>query len=342
MSLEAQLEEFRERLETFIHLETESPVSIDHARPIPGGASRDTWLIMGTIDNEPTHLVLRRDLETEMVEQALTREQEFRLIKAAFESGVRVPRPRWYATDPSVLGKPFFIMDYVEGVSIGPKVVRDPDLETARQYLPEQLAQELATIHAVDIKAHDLDFLDTPEDWQSPAQKAVADVQAAVDKLDIKNPALVYGLRWCEQNAPICDSITLIHGDYRIGNLLVGPEGLNAIIDWEFSHVGDPAEDLAWSSVRDWRFGNGHLHFAGIADNETFISRYEKVSGRTVDRKAVAYWEILGNLRWATTCLQQANRHLSGGDPSVEFASLGRRSAEMQLEMLRLIKAWKD
>ena len=102
MSLEAQLEEFRERLETFIHLETESPVSIDHARPIPGGASRDTWLIMGTIDNEPTHLVLRRDLETEMVEQALTREQEFRLIKAAFESGVRVPRPRWYATDPTV------------------------------------------------------------------------------------------------------------------------------------------------------------------------------------------------------------------------------------------------
>ena len=342
MPLATQLENFRERVETFIRLETSAPVAIDQVIPLPGGASRDTWLIMGTIDNEPTHLVLRRDLETEMVEQALTREQEFRLIKAAFESGVRVPRPRWYATDSAVLGKPFFVMDYVEGVSIGPKVIRDPDLATARKRLPEQLAQELATIHAIDIHTHELNFLDAPTAGQSPSHKAVQDTRHAVEKLNINNPALEYGLRWCEQNAPDCDAITVIHGDFRIGNLLVGPEGLTAVIDWEFSRVGDPAEDLAWPTVRDWRFGNGQLKLGGFGDREPFIAHYEQVSQRTIDRKAVDFWEILGNLRWATTCIQQADRHLSGGDPSVEFASLGRRSAEMQLEMLRLIKAWKD
>lgn len=342
MSPETQLENFRKRVETFIRLEAELPVSVDQVMPLPGGASRDTWLIMGTIDNEPTHLVLRRDLETEMVEQALSREEEFRLIKAAFESGVRVPRPRWYATDPSVLGKPFFVMDYVEGISIGPKVVRDPNLEAARKRLPEQLAQELATIHAIDIQAHDLDFLNAPAEGESPAISAVEDVRNAVEKLNLKNPTIAYGLRWCEQNAPTCETNTVIHGDYRIGNMLVGPEGLAAIIDWEFAHIGDPAEDLAWPTVRDWRFGNGHLKLGGIGQREPFIDHYEQVSKRRVDRKAIDYWEILGNLRWATTCLQQAERHLSGGDPSVEFASLGRRSAEMQLEMLRLIKAWKD
>jgi aminoglycoside phosphotransferase (APT) family kinase protein len=233
-------------------------------------------------------------------------------------------------------------MDYVEGISIGPKVIRDPDLAAARKRLPEQLAQELATIHAIDVTAHELDFLAAPEDWQSPANKAVQDVRAAADKLGIANPTLEYGLRWCEQNAPDCDAITVIHGDFRVGNLLVGPEGLAAIIDWEFSHVGDPAEDLAWPTVRDWRFGNGQLKLGGIGKREPFIAHYEQVSKRMIDRKSVDYWEILGNLRWATTCIQQANRHLSGGDPSVEFASLGRRSAEMQLEMLRLIKAWKD
>jgi aminoglycoside phosphotransferase (APT) family kinase protein len=130
----------------------------------------------------------------------------------------------------------------------------------------------------------------------------------------------------------------VVHGDFRVGNFMVGIKGLKGIVDWEYSHIGDPIEDLAWLCLRDWRYGNGQLKLGGIAPNrEPFIQAYERVSGRKIDRKAVDFWEIVGNLRWAVAGLTQANRHLSGGEESVELASLGRRSAEMQLEMLRLI-----
>lgn len=333
MNADSVLNQLRQRLEAFIQAESGASISIDEMMPLPGGASRDTWMLSGVLGNEPVQLVLRRDLETSMVDTALSRAEEFQVMQAAFEAGVMVPRPRWHSADATLLGKPFFIMDYVEGVSIGVKVVRAPELEAARQRLPDQLGEQLAQIHMLE----PLPFLQGPPAGVSPAQAAVAAVRGMIDHLGIHNPAIELGLVWAEENAPACEQMTLVHGDYRVGNLLVGTEGLNAIVDWEFCHVGDPAEDLAWPCVRDWRFGNGRLHFAGIGERDAFLTAYERASGRRVDRRAVDYWEILGNLRWAATCLSQANRHLSGADPSVELASLGRRSVEMQMEMLRLI-----
>jgi aminoglycoside phosphotransferase (APT) family kinase protein len=113
---------------------------------------------------------------------------------------------------------------------------------------------------------------------------------------------------------------------------------LRAVIDWEFAHVGDPLEDVAWPCVRDWRFGRDELRVGGVGDPEPYLAAYEQASGRRVERSAVRYWEIMGNLKWGVTCLVQAQRHLSGEDPSVELASLGRRSAEMQWELLDLIE----
>ncbi len=118
---------------------------------------------------------------------------------------------------------------------------------------------------------------------------------------------------------------------------MVGPEGLRAVLDWEFAAVGDPHEDLAWPFVRDWRFGRDEKRFAGISDGEDFLRAYENQSGRTISRRSLAYWETMGNFRWALGCLTQAHRHRSGSQPSVELASLGRRAAEMELEMIDLI-----
>jgi aminoglycoside phosphotransferase (APT) family kinase protein len=277
-------------------------------------------------------------LETIMVEESLTRAQEFKLLRAAYQSYVRVPRPRWQSDD--ALGKPAFLMDYVDGFSIGRIIVKAPEAEPARQVLPELMAEQIALIHKIDFQTEGLDFLPTPPEGQSPAEAALAAVRKVLTRLNIQNPTLEVGFRWLEKNVPACPQMTLVHGDFRLGNFQIGlPHGLNAVIDWEFAHIGDPVEDLAWPCVRDWRFGVGHLRLAGISDREPFLQAYERHTGKSIDRKAVDYWEIMGNLRWAVTCLAQADRHLSGLDPSVEFASLGRRSAEMQLEMLRLIEA---
>jgi len=332
------LKQLKQRLTAYLTEVANAPTEIHHAQPIAGGASRDTWLIDATIASEQQKLILRRDLPTVMYDQALTREQEYRFIDAAYQNGVLAPRPRFFCTDASVLGEPFFIMDYVEGISIGRKVIQMPELAQARAVLPLQMAQQLAKIHAIDAQQYALDFLPRPQDGQSPAQQALAQARAMLDKLNAQNPAFEFGLRWCQQHIPSTDRITVLHGDFRIGNLLVGEHGLTAVLDWEFGHIGDPHEELGYPCMRDWRFGNGHLHFAGLSDRETFLQAYEQASGVTVDRTAVDWWEIMGNLRWGVTCLAQADRHLSGRDVSVEYASLGRRSAEMQLEMLRLIQ----
>jgi aminoglycoside phosphotransferase (APT) family kinase protein len=339
MSEPINQEELAQRLAAFIAAQTGQTVTIREMEPLAGGASLDSWRVVAQVGAQEERLVLRRDLETVMIAEALSREQEFKVLQAAYASGVRAPRPRWLCTDPAVLGKPFFLMDYVEGVSIGRVIVKRPEFEPARQVLPQLMAEQIALIHAIDIQAHGLDFLLAPAPGLSPALQAVRSARQALAKLDAHHPVFEFGLRWLEQHAPPCSQITLVHGDFRLGNFLIGyPHGLNAVIDWEFCHQGDPLEDLAWPCVRDWRFGMGQLRLAGVAEREPFLVAYEERSGRSVDRRAVDYWEIMGNLRWAVTCLEQANRHLSGRDPSVEFASLGRRSAEMQYEMLRLIE----
>ena len=119
---------------------------------------------------------------------------------------------------------------------------------------------------------------------------------------------------------------------------MVGPDGLRGVFDWEFAHIGDPAEELAWPCVRSWRFGQDAKRMGGVGSFEEFLEAYLQAGGRSVDPYVVDYWEILGNFRWAVGCISQAYRHLSGQAPSVELASLGRRTAEMELELLDLIE----
>ncbi|MEO1288049.1 MAG: phosphotransferase family protein [Chloroflexota bacterium] len=240
-----------------------------------------------------------------------------------------------------MLDFPFFIMDYIEGVSIGTVVMRRPEFEHARFILPSQMASELANIHTIDFEQEHLAFLRRPPTDIAPAQVAIDEMYRILDSIPIVNPTWEWTLRWAQTHLPPTNDRTFVHGDFRIGNLLVDPrQGLTAVIDWEFGHIGNPDEELGYLCMRDWRFGNGHYRAAGLTDRETFLQAYETASGRTVSRESVDWWEVMGNIRWGIICMSQANRHLSGEEPSVELASLGRRSAEMQLEALRLIESY--
>ncbi len=325
-------------LTRYLAEQTGADVTITDAQPLAGGASRDTWMLSATIGGKLHQYVLRRDLPTQMFDEALTREQEFRLMAAAHQSGVKVAAVRYCCTDTSVLGSAFFIMDYVPGISIGRRVIQEPELADARRQLPQQIALELAKIHQLPYADYGINFLPRPREGMTPAQTTITSSYELLDAMGIKNPTWEWTLRWAEQHQPPAPTVTFVHGDVRIGNVLVDKEGLTAVIDWEFGHLGDPDEELGYPCMRDWRFGNGTLHFAGLADRETFLQAYEAASGRRVNRASVTWWEIMGNIRWGIICMSQANRHLSGKEQSVEFASLGRRSAEMQLEALRLIE----
>jgi aminoglycoside phosphotransferase (APT) family kinase protein len=271
-------------------------------------------------------------------QEALSREQEFRLLVIVHQAGALVPRPRWLCTDPAVLGAPFFVMDRLEGESVGRRIVREPGLAAARRLLPRQMAEQLARIHRIDLQQVGPLGLPTNDPGCSPAQTVVARTARQLWRLGEPHPALELALRWLQAHAPSSANTVLVHGDFRLGNLMVGPDGLRGVFDWEFAHIGEPAEDLAWPCVRSWRFGQDTQRLGGIGQPDELFAAYEELSGRTIDRRAVAYWEILGNLRWAVGCIAQANRHLSGQAPSLELASLGRRAAEMELELLDLIE----
>lgn len=327
-----------DRLSSYLTDQMRQAIQITAAQPLAGGASRDTWAFdVRHPDGSTARYVMRRDLPTTMNDKALTRAQEFHVMQAAHQHGVKVARVRWLQEQADLLGQPFFIMEHIEGVSIGRKVMTAPELAEARAALPAQMAQQLAHIHRLPLDG--LDFLRRPAG--DPAQHAIEETYQFIDSISAVVPAIEYGLRWCARHAPSPDRITFVHGDFRIGNLLVGPHGLQAVIDWEFAHVGDPREELGYLCMRDWRFGSDQLRAAGLTDRETFLRAYEQAAGVHIDRDAVTWWEIIGNIRWAVICLTQAQRHLSGQDPSIELASLGRRSIEMQAEALRLIDQYE-
>jgi aminoglycoside phosphotransferase (APT) family kinase protein len=333
---------FCSRLATFLAEKVQAPVQVVAARQLTGGASRESWAVDAEIAGGPESgrlaLVLRRDLGGTIHDEALSREQEFRMLEVAYQAGVLVPRPRWLCTDATVLGVPFFLMDRLDGESVGRRIVREVGLAEARRQLPRQMGEQLARIHRIDPVRERLDFLPASEPGLSPSQTTLQRAARQLHRFDEPHPALELALRWLQAHAPDCTRPVLVHGDFRIGNLMVGPEGLRGVFDWEFAHLGDPAEDLAWPCVRSWRFGHDTLRLGGVGPFEAFVEAYEKAGGQVVKRQAVDYWEILGNFRWAVGCMAQAERHLSGQAPSIELASLGRRTAEMELELLALIE----
>ncbi len=348
-SVEKRAEIFRERLRDYLETELVSAIELTALAPLAGGASRAAFAFDIKVEGGP-HVgsyaaVLRLDLGGEIYAWALSRRQEFEILRAARAARVPVPEPYWESSDEAILGRDFFVMQRVEGETIGAKIVRRSDLAAARDVLPAQMGEAIARIHGMEFEA--FEFLSRPDDAGDQRGHAAATwvlrrTREELDRIGSVSPSIEAICSWLEKNAPTSAELVLTHGDFRLGNMIVAADGLKAVIDWEFACVSDPHEDLSWPFVRDWRFGRDELRFAGISHGEDFLRAYEAASGRSVDRRCLRYWEILGNLRWAVGCLTQAHRHLSGRERSVELASLGRRSVEMQLEAMLLIEAFEN
>ena len=301
---------------------------------LPGGASRESW----AFDARPTsgsarRLVLRRDPPGHQLQNS--RRDEFLLLERAATAGVCVPRVHWCEEDPAVLGAPFFVMDFVAGETLARRLLRDAEYTPARAALPDQLARVLARIHAIDPVT--LPFLARLAEGDSPAAAELARYEQIFRTISPDpHPALELAFRWLAPRRPAPARLAVVHGDFRIGNVIFGPEGLRAVLDWELAHVGDPMEDLGWLCVRSWRFGADDRPVGGLGARAPFLAAYAAAAGTPPDPAAVRWWEVFGNLKWAVICIMQARTFLDGGVRSVELASLGRRIAEMELELLDL------
>jgi aminoglycoside phosphotransferase (APT) family kinase protein len=283
-------------------------------------------------------LVLRTDAPTG-VAASRSRPDEFAVLKVAWEAGLKVPEPLWVCSDDSPIGRAFYIMRRLPGEAAGHRLVRDSSLDTVRESLVERLGEELARLHAIGPPHPALEGL--PQPPLSPAHGRIQEYRGYLDKLPDPQPVLEWGLRWLERKAPVSDDVVLCHCDYRTGNYLVDQGELSGILDWEFASWSDPLEDIAWFCARCWRFGQWNQEAGGMGSREAFYRGYERISGRTINRQLVPYWEVMASVRWAIIALQQGHRHTSGEESSLELALTGRRVPEMELDILMQIEAVK-
>ena len=319
------------QLEAYLKDVTGGGVAITALEELSGGAIQENWLLDISVDGGEWagnhELVLRKDAPSKVV-TSHGRAQEFALLELAKRANVMVPRPCLLSTDEDILGTPFFLMHRVFGTASGRRLVkRPPDNNLVRQ-----LGIQLARIHAIG-RDDTLSFLPTSE--AAPALVAVETYRRYLDQMDQARPSLEWGLRWLELNAPEKREVVLCHRDFRTGNYMVDEDGtLTGILDWEFAGWGEPEEDIGWFCAKCWRFGAVGREAGGIAERGPFYEAYEKESGRNIDLSRVDYWETMAHVRWAVIACQQAARHVSGEQISLELALTQHLVPELELEVL--------
>lgn len=312
-------------------------ISIEGARRLTGGASRETWSFdaIGPSDGELRPLILRRDPAKTPL--ALDRTTEGTLIELAQSSGVAAPKVLFLLDESDSVLAPGFVMERIEGETIPRKILRDDEFVSARPLMAAQCGEILARIHEID--ATSVEGLPVPPEGEHPAVSQINQYRQVLDTFGEPHPAFELGLRWLAENLPPSPRVTLVHGDFRNGNFIVGPEGIRAILDWELARIGDPIEDIGWLCVRSWRFGSDENRVGGFGSLDELAAAYEKASGFAVDPEAVRFWELFGTLKWGVICIVQAFTHLNNLARSVELAALGRRVCEMEYDVMELLPA---
>jgi len=296
---------------------------IDGLRRLSGGASRETWSFIA-VDGSGIRrsLILQRQRAGSERDIAV----EAAAVRSAGVGGVPVAEVVASSTDPEVLGAPFMIVTEVPGETIARRILRDDRFAAARLALPAQLGQALAALHALDRAT--VPGLETSDQ--------VAQYREVLDTVAQPHPAFELGFRWLEAHRPPPGPSAVVHGDFRLGNLIVDEAGLAAVVDWELVHVGDPMEDLGWLCVKSWRFGSP-LPVAGVGTYDELFASYAAASGQPVDAEVVRWWEVLGTLKWGIMCIMQASAHLTGTVRSHELAAIGRRVCENEHDLLLLL-----
>jgi aminoglycoside phosphotransferase (APT) family kinase protein len=305
--------------------------SVTKTTKLSGGASQETWSFDIVHPGGLTGAILRRAPKGygAAPTRAAGLNAEARLMQLAYEAGLPSPEVMHVLTPEDDLGTGF-IMRRIEGETIARKILRDGQFARARPILARQLGKVAAGIHA--LKREDL-----PELREMTAAKEIAELTREYRSFDWPRPVFELALRWLAAHDPGPPrEVTLVHGDFRHGNLIIAEEGLRAVLDWELAHLGDPMEDLGWVCVNSWRFGEIDKPVGGFGSREDLYAGYEEGS-RRVDPERARFWEVMGSLRWGVMCCGMMRRFRKDPEHSMERAMIGRRASETEIDLLRLL-----
>jgi len=294
-------------------------VVVEGLERLAGGASRETWSFDAVDAAGTVHeLVLRRDPPGRPSPPG-GMEREAAAMRACTAAGLSVP-------GVVAAGDVGIVMRRVDGETIARRILRDDEYATARAHLAGDCGRFLAGLHALDPAV----VPGLPAD--DPVELCRRNLAAHGEP----SPTFELAFRWLAAHRPPPTGRAVVHGDFRLGNLIVGPEGLRAVLDWELLHEGDPIEDLGWLCTKAWRFG-APLPVGGFATRDELVAAYEQAGGGPVDAEVLRWWEVLGTLKWGIGCMGQAAAHLRGDVRSVELAAVGRRVCEQEWDLLLLL-----
>jgi len=303
------------------------------AAKLSGGASQETWSFDIVHPAGNVGAVLRRappGYDTSpSSSHAPGLDAEAVLMQLAYDAGLPSPRVLHVLKPEDGLGRGF-IMLRVEGETIARKILRDEEFAGARPILARQLGRIAAGIHA-------LPEAKLPKLRSNSTTQQIAVLTHEYRSTNWPRPVFELALRWLADHDPGASrETTLVHGDFRHGNLIIGRDGVRAVLDWEIAHLGDPMEDLGWICVNSWRFGEIDKPVGGFGSREDLFAGYEE-AGRKVDPDRVMFWEVMGTLRWGIICGRMMQRFRNAPDHPMEQAVIGRRPSETEIDLLRLL-----
>ena len=305
--------------------------SIEDISRLSGGSSNESWKITLNTKENKKKIVFRRtpggNLKDEESNNFVDITDEAKVMNIANDYNVPVPKIIKVINNNNI-GKGFF-MDFIEGETLGNRIVNSDKFKMIRPKLAKKCGEIIANIHKIPISK--FDNIKTSE-----AEDELLKYEEVYRTHNQDIPVFEYTISWLKDNIPKKITKKLIHGDFRNGNLIISNHNLiPGVLDWELFHLGDPYEDLSWICVNSWRFNKIELPVGGFGEREDMYISYEKVLGKKLDRERLKFWEVLGTLKWGIMCLNMIEIYRSGYDKSIDRASIGRRSSETEIDLIR-------
>jgi len=320
-------EELQLKIEQFL-LKKGNVGMVSELVPLTGGASAETWRFTFSNENKSSQMILRRG-SGKKSPLAVLKSEEAVIQQKVKSSGAPVPTIVAISLDEKDLGDAY-IMSLVQGESIARKILRDEKFSSARQKLAFQCGEAMAKIHSVNLN----DFDQVPK---KPIREELERLYLTYSSFNQPSPVFEYAFKWLNKQDFTNRKDALVHGDFRLGNLMIDESGLAAVIDWEMVSVGNPMLDIGWMCINSWRFGQSEKVVGGFGDLKELLEGYNSISNEKIDNEEVKIWQVLGTLRWGIICLIQVYSHLNGDVNSLEKAAIGRRVSETEIDIVDLL-----
>ena len=306
-------------------------ISIEEITRLSGGSSNETWKILVKTKKKILNIIFRRtpggNLKDKNSSNSVDIADEAHVMTVAKKYNVPVP-DIYMVINNKEIGKGFF-MEYINGETIGNRIVNNSEFQKIRPKLANKCGEIIANIHKIPLS--NFTKINT-----SLASDEINKYEEVYRNHSQYIPVFEYTLSWLKDNIPEKLPLKLIHGDFRNGNLIISKKNLiPGVLDWELFHQGDPYEDLSWICVNSWRFNKLQLPVGGFGNRKDMYKAYENISGETIDKERIKFWEILGTLKWGIMCLNMIEIYRSGFDKSIDRISIGRRSSETEIDLIR-------